>query len=178
MTNPGDRQVLLGVARTAIVEAIAGRPARPSSVEPPIVRSGAAFVSLHVDGALRGCIGHLDPAAPLVQTIAECARAAGTEDPRFPPVTAAELDQLDIEISVLGAFERVNAIAEIEIGRHGLLVERDGRRGLLLPQVATDHGWTVEVFVEQTCHKAGLSPDSWQHGAILWRFDAEVFGSR
>jgi uncharacterized protein (TIGR00296 family) len=82
-----------------------------------------------------------------------------------------------VEISVLGPLERVGAIAEIVVGRHGLLVEHNRRRGLLLPQVATDYRWTAEVFVEQTCLKAGLLRDGWQRGATLWRFEAEVFGA-
>jgi uncharacterized protein (TIGR00296 family) len=83
-----------------------------------------------------------------------------------------------VEISVLGPLERVEALGEIVVGRHGLLVEHDRRRGLLLPQVATDYRWTAEIFVEQTCLKAGLSRDGWHRGATLWRFEAEVFGNR
>ena len=110
--------------------------------------------------------------------IVRCAIAACSTDPRFPPVTAAELPHLDFELSLLGPLEPVTAIEEIEVGRHGLVVEMHWRRGLLLPQVATEWRWDRETFVVQTCVKAGLPRDAWKNGATLKRFDAEVFGDR
>ena len=178
MITVANRHVLLDVARTAILATVTGKPQTQPHADGELARRAAAFVSLHVAGSLRGCIGHLEEDGPLVHTIAECARLACTEDPRFPAVTPAEVDLLDVEISVLGPLERVGALGEIVVGRHGLLVEHDRRRGLLLPQVATDYRWTADVFVEQTCLKAGLSRDGWQRGAALWRFEAEVFGDR
>jgi uncharacterized protein (TIGR00296 family) len=91
-------------------------------------------------------------------------------------VTPGELADIDIELSILGPLESISAVEQIEIGRHGLLVELGWHRGLLLPQVATEWKWTRETFVAQTCHKAGLPPDAWKKGAQIWRFDAEVFG--
>jgi AmmeMemoRadiSam system protein A len=135
-----------------------------------------AFVSIHKNGELRGCIGHVAPDASLEETIARCAVAAGTADPRFAPLTASELPGVHIEISVLGPLMLVAAADEIEVGRDGLMVERDGRRGLLLPQVAIEWGWNRETFLAQTCRKAGLPGDAWRHGARLWRFEADVFG--
>ena len=178
MISESDRQALLAVARDAVVSTVTGSPRSPSEPRADLSRPGAAFVSLHVGGQLRGCIGHLDENDPLVETVAECARLACTEDPRFPAVTVAEIDALDIEISVLGTFQRVTSIDEIIVGRDGLLVELNGRRGLLLPQVATEYGWSAQTFVEQTCHKAGVPRDAWQRGATLYRFEAEVFGGR
>jgi AmmeMemoRadiSam system protein A len=99
-------------------------------------------------------------------------------DPRFPAVTEAELDQIAVEISILGCRERVSSPQEIVVGQHGLVVERDGRKGLLLPQVATEFQWAAERFVEHACLKAGLSRDGWRRGATLWRFEAQVFGNR
>ena len=178
MISAADQKILLDIARTAVVATVTGKPQPPAQADGDLARPAAAFVSLHVGGQLRGCIGHLDEADPLAQTIARCARLACTEDPRFPALTAAEVDTLDVEISVLGTFQRVVSLEEIIVGQHGLLIERDKRRGLLLPQVATEYQWTAERFVEQTCRKAGLPPDSWQRGATLYRFEAEVFGKR
>jgi uncharacterized protein len=177
MITAANRQALLDVARMAILATVSGTPHPQPQADGELARRAAAFVSLHVSGALRGCVGHLEDDHSLVETVARCARLACTEDPRFPAVTPVEVDLLDVEISVLGPLERVGAIGEIVVGRHGLLVEHNRRRGLLLPQVATDYRWTPEVFVEQTCLKAGLLRDGWQRGATLWRFEAEVFGA-
>lgn len=178
MISLADQRVLLEIARTAVVATITGKSHSPPPADGELARPAAVFVSLHVSGQLRGCIGHLDEDDPLAQTIARCARLACTEDPRFAAVTAAEVDSLDVEISVLGPFQRVLSLQEITVGQHGLLIERDRQRGLLLPQVATEYSWTAETFVEQTCRKAGLPHDGWQRGATLWRFEAEVFGKR
>jgi uncharacterized protein (TIGR00296 family) len=104
--------------------------------------------------------------------------SAASADPRFPAVAASELDELHIELSILGPLERISGVDQVEIGRHGLVVEHGWRRGLLLPQVATDWELDAETFVAQTCHKAGLAPDAWKEEATLWRFEAEVFGER
>jgi AmmeMemoRadiSam system protein A len=136
---------------------------------------GAAFVTIHRRGELRGCIGHLEADEPLGRVIWDCAVSACSADPRFPPVTASELPDLEIELSLLGALEPAKSPADIIIGRHGLVVERGRRRGLLLPQVATEWAWDRETFLAQTCHKAGLPRDAWKHGALIWRFEAEVF---
>jgi uncharacterized protein (TIGR00296 family) len=110
--------------------------------------------------------------------VTRCAVAAGSTDPRFPPITRTELDELDIEISLLGPLEPIAGPEDIAVGRHGLVVEMGWQRGLLLPQVATEWNWDAETFLSHTCHKAGLPRDAWKHGAKLWRFDAEVFGER
>ena len=91
-------------------------------------------------------------------------------------MTPAELPDIDFELSILGPLESISTLEHIEIGRHGLLVELGSRRGLLLPQVATEWQWNRETFLAQTCRKAGLPPDAWKTGAQVWRFDAEVFG--
>jgi AmmeMemoRadiSam system protein A len=139
-------------------------------------RRGGAFVTLHQRGDLRGCIGHVEATEPLGPVIVRCAVAACSADPRFPPVRAAELPHIDIELSLLGPLEPVIVIDEIDVGRHGLVVEMDRHRGLLLPQVATEWRWDRETFLTQTCVKAGLTRDAWKKGATLWRFEAEVFG--
>lgn len=129
---------------------------------------------------LRGCLGVLQMRASLAEEVVRCARDSATGDPRFPPMTPDELSHITLEISVLGPLEEVDPLDDtaIVIGRHGLLVEQGTRRGLLLPQVATEWGWTREQFLRQTCRKADLSESAWQSGARVFRFDAEVFGER
>jgi AmmeMemoRadiSam system protein A len=175
MTSESDRQALLQLARDSIAAYLEHR-SLPHGDAPAAQRPGGAFVSLHNHGELRGCIGHIEPTQPLGAVVSRCAIAAATEDPRFPSVTASELTDLDIELSILGELEPVSSIDQIEIGRHGLVVEMGWHRGLLLPQVATEWGWNREEFLEHTCRKAGLPLDAWQRGATVYRFVAEVFG--
>ena len=132
-------------------------------------------MTLHKRGELRGCIGHIEPTEPLGRVVPRCAVAACSSDSRFPPVAAGELDVIDIEISLLGPLEAIAGPQEISVGRHGLVVERGWRRGLLLPQVAAEWGWDAETFLSHTCLKAGLAHDAWRKGAQVWRFEAEVF---
>ncbi len=186
MTSRTERDLLLRLAREAIAAHV-GQP-RQSTIESTIEsairnpqsaildRPGGAFVTLHKGGALRGCIGHIEPTEPLGDVVPRCAVAACSSDPRFPPVTASELDAVDIEISLLGALEPIAGPEDISVGRHGLVVERGWQRGLLLPQVATEWGWDAETFLAHTCQKAGLPRDAWRKGATVWRFEAEVFG--
>jgi AmmeMemoRadiSam system protein A len=175
MTTEEERAALLRVARAAITAFVAGLPEPPlESIAAPERRAGV-FVSLHTRGDLRGCIGHVEADRPLAPTIARCAVAAASSDPRFPPISAAELADLRIELSILGPLEAIGGADEIEVGRHGLIVEKGWRRGLLLPQVAVQWQWDRETFAGQTCHKAGLPIDAWKNGAALWRFEAEVF---
>jgi AmmeMemoRadiSam system protein A len=178
MTRIGDvdRAVLLKIARNALTAYVESLPMPAPELGGEAARPVGAFVTLHVGDALRGCIGHLDTDEPLGHIIARCAVAAGSSDPRFPPVTASELGEVRIELSILGVFVPVARVDEIAIGRDGLVVERGAHRGLLLPQVASEYGWDVVTFVEQTCRKAGLPNDAWKNGAAIWRFEAEVFG--
>src|SRR5262249_12021570 len=124
-------------------------------------RRAGAFVTLHCKGELRGCIGHVGTDRTLAQVIGDCAFAACSADPRFPPVAAAELDALRIEVSILSPFESVSGLDEVIAGRHGLVAERGSQRGLLLPQVATEHGWDAATLAANTCLKAGLPRDAW-----------------
>ena len=175
MTDPQDRETLLNIARDAIVAHVTGARADISVGDELARRRGAVFVTVYCRGDLRGCIGQLRDDQPLVQAIAECARSAATSDPRFAPIAAAELENVEIELSLLGPFESIRGPFDVDVGRHGLLVEDGGRRGLLLPQVATEWEWDAETFLARTCQKAGLPLDAWKKGATLWRFDAEVF---
>ena len=145
-------------------------------VHPILSESRGAFVTLEHHHELRGCIGYIEAIKPLWETIEDCAISAASRDPRFPPVTAAELADIDIEISVLSPLEDLPDPAGVEVGRHGILIEKGYHRGLLLPQVATEYGWNREQFLAHTCLKAGLPMDAWRHGAKIRVFSADVFG--
>jgi AmmeMemoRadiSam system protein A len=175
-----ERQVLLRRARIAIARAVGAESGAagdriPNPQSDDDLRAGA-FVTLRIRGELRGCIGYPDPEFPLLDVIERCAVSAAVSDPRFPALTIAEWRDVDLEISVLGPIEPVVDIADILVGRHGVIVESGRRRGLLLPQVAIEWKWDAAEFVSQTCAKAGLPRDAWQKGAKLFRFEAEVFG--
>ena len=172
---PEDRDRLLAEARLAVADALAGRPPRRIEPEGVFARRAGVFVSLHLGGELRGCIGHPDGNELLATVVPQCAVSAATGDPRFDAVTAAELARCVIEISVLGPITEVRDPHEILVGRDGLIAEQGWRRGLLLPQVAVEHGWDREAFLARTCAKAGLPPDAWKRGATISRFEAEVF---
>jgi AmmeMemoRadiSam system protein A len=172
------RNRLLAIARRAL-EGYIGAGKIPSEVEVggKLAAPGAAFVTLTKNGRLRGCIGYTEAVAPLFKVVQECAVAAATEDPRFPPVSPAELPSLRVEISVLTPMFPIRP-EEVEVGRHGLMVTQGRRRGLLLPQVPVEWGWDRETFLDQVCVKAGLEPSAWRRGATLRAFTAEVFGEQ
>jgi AmmeMemoRadiSam system protein A len=167
-------------ARRAIAERLAGWPAPDPEDDPleELRRCAGAFVTLtrRADGQLRGCVGLTEARLPLGQVVARMAVAAALHDSRFPPVTAVELDELHVHVSVLGPIEPI-AAADVVIGVHGLVVRADGRSGLLLPQVPVEHEWTREQFLEATCRKAGLPAGRWQKADCeLYAFTAVVFG--
>ena len=175
MFESGDRRRLLAIARGAL-EARVRRERAPA-----LEHGGAlnlpcgAFVSIHRGHDLRGCLGRVESDWPIGRVVAHLGRAVADSDPRFAPVTIDELDTLSIEISALSQEREVHTIQEIEVGRHGLIIERDYRRGLLLPQVAVEREWDVVTFLEHTCFKAGLEPGAWRRDARIWLFEAQVF---
>src|SRR5688572_11780640 len=173
------RKYLLQIARAAIARAIGAMPVGDPipNVESRIPRDllAGAFVTLRIKGALRGCIGYPEAELPLVAVVERCAVSAAISDPRFPPLSAAEWSEIDLEISVLGPIEAVDDIGQVVVGRDGLIVEFGKRRGLLLPQVAVEWSWDASEFAAQTCIKAGLPEDAWQKGARLFKFEADVF---
>jgi AmmeMemoRadiSam system protein A len=132
-------------------------------------------VTLTKGGELRGCIGYIEPVLPLGQAVIRTAIYAATEDPRFPPVTPAELEDLRVEISVLTPAREIADPRLVQVGTHGLIVEKDGAKGVLLPQVPREFGWSREEFLDQVCLKAGLPRDAWKRGARLSVFEAIVF---
>jgi AmmeMemoRadiSam system protein A len=174
--SDAERRALLELAR-AVIAARLGVTALTPAHSVFEVRSGA-FVTLFVKGALRGCIGIPHGGGSLGDVIRHCAQAAAFEDPRFPPLSVAELVSLGVEISILSELRPFDGPERLVIGRHGVIVERGWCRGLLLPQVAVEHCWTAHELLDQTCRKAGLPPGAWRDGASVTIFEAEVFGDR
>jgi len=175
--NNDEKKFLLTLVRDVITCNVEGKvyPAADSYSE-TLQKKFGAFVTLHKKKALRGCIGYVEGMRPLQQTIAELAVAAAFEDPRFPPVQKEELQDLQIEISILSPLKIIKSIDEIEIGKHGLIIEQNFFRGLLLPQVATEYNWDTTTFLKQTCLKAGLPEQAWKDkNTIIKIFSAEIF---
>jgi AmmeMemoRadiSam system protein A len=175
--SPEEKQTLLNIARQAIAgklniqhdEVRAGRSAALS-------RPSGAFVTLHRSGRLRGCIGYVRAIRPLAEAVEELAEKAALEDPRFSPLRRQEFEGIQIEISVLGPIVPMRFPDEIEIGKHGILLEYGYASGLLLPQVATEWGWNREQFLESTAEKAGLPVSVLQDPKVkISLFTAEVF---
>lgn len=176
MLTSEQRHKLLELARSSIASHVTGvGVVAMGTLELP--DASGVFVTIKRRGQLRGCLGTLQNRAGLAAEVVRCAADSASEDPRFPPVSCEELPELSLEISVLGPLESIDARPDaFTIGVHGLVAEQGFRRGLLLPQVATEWGWNGEQFLRQTCVKAGLSRDAWRHGARFYRFAAEVFG--
>lgn len=181
-----DKLKLLNIARACIegfvLRGIMLDSSGREGVSLALAQNHGAFVTLKLKGRLRGCIGLFEGEKPLRETVADMAISAAARDPRFTPVTEDELSSLTIEISVLSPMRRVdvadvdtNGPSVIEVGTHGLLVVKGSKRGVLLPQVATEHGFDLETFLDETCLKAGLSPGDWQDEAEVYIFEAEVF---
>ena len=177
--NEEEKKFVLDVARKTIIEHATNKKTPEfTSDNPKLTRKGGAFVTLHEkSGALRGCIGYVEPIKSLIQAVVDMAVACSSRDPRFRPVTADELPNLDIEVSVLTPLEETKDIEKISVGTHGLMIKKSGSSGLLLPQVATEYGWDRKEFLKQTCIKAGLDRDAWKKpDAKLYIFSAQVFG--
>jgi len=174
--NPEEQDFLLRLARQTIETVLkSGKRSRPKGAPERLAEKRGAFVTLKVDGRLRGCIGYPVPYKPLVETVSEMALAAATQDYRFPPLQAEELDRLKIEISVLTLPRPVRDAGEVEVGRHGIIVSKGMDRGLLLPQVPTEYGWDRETYLRHGCLKAGLDENEWRKGAKIEVFEAQVF---
>lgn len=178
--SKSDKQTLLNIAWTTIRCKVKGEKLPDFKVDSEILRENrGAFVTIEKNGHLRGCIGYIQAIKPLYITIQEMAEQAALNDPRFPPVSEDELDDLDIEISVLTPLRRVSDINQIEVGRDGIYIKKGFNSGLLLPQVATEYGWDRGTFLEQTCYKAGLPPQAWKEKTCeIYIFSADIFGEK
>ena len=177
MVSESEKEFLLQNARRSIEAAVRRKGAAlPEKIPQPLMELYGAFVTIHKGGELRGCIGYIEGLKPLIETIWDGAEKAALEDYRFMPVTAEELPDIEIEISVLSPLKQVKDINEIEVGKHGLVIEVGYNRGLLLPQVATEYGWDRETFLNQTARKTGLPSDGWKNPeAKIFIFTAEIF---
>lgn len=175
--TPEERRTLLALARAAIGAVLSGGPTPTApAMTPALAAPSGVFVSLHVHGQLRGCVGTLNTDRSLHERVAQMAVEAAFDDPRFLPLGREELPAVEIEISRLTA-PVPTAPEDIVPGRDGVCVERSERRGVFLPQVATHYGWTREQLLTELCRKAQLPPDAWrQPDCELRRFEAEVFG--
>ncbi len=173
-----ERKELLRIARTAIRKHLQNEdyPVDVSNIEGNLISRHGAFVTLRLQGQLRGCIGYVEPDNPLAVTIADIAKKAASQDPRFMPVTQEELDDILIEISVLSELKELSDYTKIEIGKHGLYLEGEYHRGLLLPQVAVENGWDQFAFFTQLGRKAGIAELKPDHPDVkIYTFTAEVF---
>ena len=176
MLSDDEKRILKEIALTSIQDSLDGkRIAEPTSLTATLKQKCGAFVSLHKQGRLRGCIGHFGEGTPLHEIVAEMARAAAFEDPRFSPVRKEELEDIDIEISVLTPMRRIKSLDEFELHRHGIYIRKGYRSGTFLPQVADEVNWTKEEFVSHCAQdKAGIGWNGWKD-AELYIYEAIVF---
>lgn len=181
MLSEKEKEELLTIARRTLESYLEDRRLPYfESISDILKEPRSAFVSLYEGEALRGCIGCFDSPDPLYRTVQKMAVAAATEDPRFQSVQAVELPNIHIEISALCPRVPIKSIDEIQVGRHGICVEKDVyHKGVLLPQVAIANKWNREEFLTNTCLKAGLPPGAWEEGEVkIEIFTAEVFGEK
>lgn len=174
-----EKNTLLDMAREVISSVLDRKDIPEFSVTSSLLREKrGAFVTLKKRGQLRGCIGYIEGIKPLYQAVVEMAIAAAFRDPRFPPLTRGELEQLDIEISVLSPLTEVKNVQTIEVGCHGIYIVKGFQSGLLLPQVAVEHHWNRETFLAETCFKAGLPTQAWKDKETkIYIFSADIFNS-
>jgi AmmeMemoRadiSam system protein A len=172
-----EKRALLKIARSAIQSALGDKPFQQKEyTNETLQRRSGVFVTLRIGENLRGCIGYVEPLFPLTQATHEAAVKAAMEDPRFVPMTLSELASITIEISVLSPLSELFDQTKIEIGKHGLVIDAGFRRGLLLPQVATEYGWDRTQFLKHTALKAGLSSDAWKRKEVkLFTFTVDKF---
>jgi len=177
-----EQKFLLALARQSIADYLQNKPASREGgfFSEKLGLKCGAFVTLHTqEHELRGCIGYVEGFIPLQQAVQQLAQAAAFNDPRFNPVKADELENLEIEISVLSPLQVIRDITAIEIGRDGLLIRKPPRSGLLLPQVASEYHWDRQTFLEQTCRKAGLPKQAWQDkDTEISSFSAFIFSEK
>ena len=180
--NDVQKQILLKVARDIVEAVIRREPAEaPQSDDPELNAPCGCFVTLKNHGRLRGCIGNFTSDSPLIELVGQMAKASATGDPRFfaDPITAGELDQLDVEISVLSPLQRTDEPLSLRLGVDGIYIKKGHASGCFLPQVATETGWSKEKFLSYCCaHKAGLAADAWQEPETeVYLFTADIFGA-
>lgn len=172
-----ERRDLLRIAREAIVTTVTnGKIPHVETSSKGLNGENGCFVTIKRQGQLRGCIGNFVSDQPLYRLVQEMALSAATRDPRFYPMKQQDLDDFELEISVLSPLQKISSVDEIQVGRHGIYIVKDSYRGVLLPQVATEYGWDRDAFLKHTCLKAGLSENAWQKECDIFIFSALVFG--
>ena len=179
MIAPAEKAELVLRARHAAMKALGIRvPASPAPASGRLAVPGRVVVTWRRDGRPRGSAGPADEARALAEEGERCAVAALRQAPRVAPVTARDFPRFSVEIAILGPLEPIRRPDEIEIGRHGLRVEKGSRRSLLLPSAPLEWGWDASQFLEQLCLKAALPGDAWEtaRDLLLYRFEADVFG--
>jgi uncharacterized protein len=171
-----DQEILIELARNAIKTTVLKGRQLPivHSLSQLLREKRGVFVTLWLEGELRGCIGFPYPTKPLVEAVQEASICAALKDFRFPPVKEDEISRIEIEISVLTMPKEIKS-DQVKVGIHGLIVSRGNRSGLLLPQVAMDYKWDSKTFLEQTCVKAGLPKNAWKEDVKIYAFEAQVF---
>lgn len=171
-----DKQQLLLIAREAITAYIQDGTTVETPVDCKTLQGKrGCFVCIKIDGVLRGCIGNFTSDKPLFQVVREMAISAATRDPRFYPMKREDLERFTLEISVLSPLVKIDTPEEIQVGTHGIYLEKNFCRGVLLPQVAVEQSWDRDTFLSQTCIKAGLRADDWKDGADIYVFSAQIF---
>jgi AmmeMemoRadiSam system protein A len=174
--NPVLKNALLKLAREAIVHYLkAGKTLKKKINDDILKEKRGAFVTIKVNGKLRGCIGYPLPHKPLFETIIDCAQSAASKDYRFRPLSLEELPDTEIEISVLSLPKPIKNISEIKIGEHGIIIKEGKHKGLLLPQVPVEWNWDLETYLRHGCLKAGLDENAWKEAAKIEVFSAQVF---
>lgn len=174
---PSSQSRLIGLSRRTLESFVRNETQRAESIDDPCLLNSdyGAFVSLHRQEELRGCIGTCFPTAPLYETVIEMTQAAASRDCRVAAIASSELSEIRIDISVLSPLQPLSDPLRLEIGTHGLYVASGGQCGVLLPQVAVQYGWDMETFLAQTCVKAGLRKSAWKEtGAKVSSFTALI----
>jgi uncharacterized protein len=179
LLTENEQKELLRIARETIVAHVSGQTipvvAKPSK---GLNLKSGCFVTIKQKGELRGCIGNFVSDKPLYRLVQEMAMAAATQDPRFYPMKPADLDEFEVDISVLSPLKKISEATDIVVGTHGIYIIKNHCRGVLLPQVATEYGWDRDSFLRHTCIKAGLPDEAWKKDCEIYIFSAQVFGEK
>ena len=179
LLTANEQKELLKIARDTIVSYVtSGKLSPVETLSGGLNLESGCFVTIKQKGELRGCIGNFVSDKPLHKLVQEMAVSAATRDPRFYPMKAHDLDDFELDISVLSPLEKASSVEEIQVGTHGIYIVKGSYRGVLLPQVATEYGWTRDEFLRHTCIKAGLPENAWQGECDIFIFSALVFGEQ
>jgi AmmeMemoRadiSam system protein A len=179
LLNENEQKELLKIARETIISYVtSGKVPAVETASSGLNLETGCFVTIKQKGQLRGCIGNFVSDKPLYRLVQEMAVSAATRDPRFYPMKAHDLDDFEVDVSVLSPLKKAASVEEIQVGTHGIYIVKGSYRGVLLPQVATDYGWNRDEFLRHTCIKAGLPENAWQGECEIYIFSAEVFGEK